>query len=84
MHKDSEQKAQDLVSDIELRLSEHSDGLLSEDELKRELASLVNDVVVSFIVGDDKSLFKTAATANTYIIYAPLTCVGISPAVAPA
>jgi|SRR6185436_1745912 len=76
MHKDSEQNAQDLVSDIELRLSEFSSGHLSEDELKQELASLANEIKMSRRLGVSSPVIKTAASAITYVIYAPVTHVG--------
>lgn len=41
MHLDSSQSAQDLVSEIELRLFEYSSGHLSEEQLRTDLRSYV-------------------------------------------
>lgn len=47
MHRDSSEGAQDLVNQIELRLSEHSDGNLSEDKLKRELHQFLENFSIT-------------------------------------
>ncbi|HEX9942036.1 MAG TPA: hypothetical protein VGG03_08470 [Thermoanaerobaculia bacterium] len=47
MHLDSSAGAQDLVSAIELAPAEHSSGHLSEAQLREELLSLLDNVVVA-------------------------------------
>ena len=44
MHLDSSSAAQDLVSAIELALSEHSSGHLSDEQLRADLQSLLDRV----------------------------------------
>lgn len=46
MHQDSSEAAQELVNQIELRLSEHSDGILSESNLARELRRFLENYSV--------------------------------------
>lgn len=52
MHRDSDEAAQKLASEIELRLAEHSSGHLDEPSLRLELLSLINKVD-SFISFND-------------------------------
>jgi hypothetical protein len=49
MHRDSSEVAQELVNQIELRLSEHSDGLLSEKQLREELYQFLERFIVSIV-----------------------------------
>lgn len=48
MHRDSDPSAQDLVSAVELALSEYSSGHVSLAELRSELASFLDEIFVSF------------------------------------
>ena len=50
MHRDSAPSAQDLVSSIELALSEHSNGHISESELRRELVSFLREIFISVAI----------------------------------
>ena len=47
MHRDSAADAVDLASSIHLLLGERDDGVIDEAALRRELLSLLNNVVVS-------------------------------------
>ncbi len=50
MHRDSSEIAQHLVNEIELRLSEYSDGHLSDRALRRELSEILNNKSVDIDV----------------------------------
>lgn len=49
MHRDSDDQSQKLASAIELRLAEHSNGHLSEPELRAELLGFVTKYVVRLV-----------------------------------
>ena len=50
MHKDSSVDARLLVGSIELVLAEHSEGHLSDEELRRRLVAIASQVVASVFV----------------------------------
>lgn len=60
MHLDSSQAAQELVSAIELALSEHSSDHISERELRDRLLSLFNERKVSISVSTDRVIVSPA------------------------
>ena len=47
MHRDSSPSAVDLAADVEHMFFELSDGVISEDVVRRRLSKLINEVVVS-------------------------------------
>jgi hypothetical protein len=51
MHKDSDQRAQELASAIELRLAEHSSGHLDHRALREELLPFVTNYTVQVSIG---------------------------------
>lgn len=51
MHRDSAPDAQDLVSAIELSLSEYSSGHVNEAQLRDGLVSLLNNISESLFIG---------------------------------
>ncbi len=51
MHKDSDEAAQKLASQIELRLAEHSSGHLDEAALREEFRSFVTKFTVEIVFG---------------------------------
>jgi len=52
VHRDSAAKAIDLVSAIHLLLSERDDQVFSNDELKRELIALIDEVSLHHVLID--------------------------------
>lgn len=68
MHIDSSAEARDLVSSIELALSEHSNGHLDASELRTKLFKVLDQIVVEVDVVSDKLAFSSSrrfVTANS-------------------
>lgn len=56
MHKDSSAEAQQLVSEIELALSEYSNRHLAESELHQKLWAALHQIAVAVQINDDASV----------------------------
>ncbi len=62
MHKDADDVAQHLASEIELRLSEHSSGHLSDSALRNELLPFVTKYETRWLFVPDSPLIISGAT----------------------
>lgn len=59
MHSDSSAEAVDLVSSVHLLLSERDDQIIDNEELRRKLIALANDMPVHYVVIDMDFNFYT-------------------------
>jgi len=66
MHRDSSEAAQSLVNEIELRLSEHSDGLLSENALRDELHRFLENFTV--IIEEEREVVREITRVKRIIL----------------
>lgn len=64
MHADSSPEAIDLVSSIHLLLSEYDHGDVDESELRRQLLSFLDDVVVSIRIDISASVARRAPASK--------------------
>ncbi len=68
MHVDSSAEVNDLVSAIELALSEHSSQHLDESELRSKLFKVLGEIVVQVTIANDRvtvTLARRVVTANS-------------------
>lgn len=73
MHRDSNEDAQSLASEIELALAEHSSNHLGEQELRALLRSLLGEIQITAQVSVERIAPKVIArfTANDYQVVIP-------------
>jgi hypothetical protein len=64
MHADSSPEAIDLVSSIHLLLSEYDHGDIDDPQLRKELSSLLDDVVIAVTIDTAASIVRRAPASK--------------------
>jgi hypothetical protein len=72
MQKDSSERAVDLVSSIHLLLAERDEGVYSPEEFRRELASLLDKIIISVPLLDVAIVPQLASLLDNRVISVPI------------